>query len=163
MSLLGLMPCRVTPRDTANLLVPAAYCCRPVMSLLVLLPSRVTPGDLADEFTCPSGVLFSPSHVTPGVLAQSCHSWSSRRRIYRTQRLIAFAQSSQSWISCPVMSLLQLLPSRVTPGVPAGEFPSSRGVLLSPIRVTPGTLAQSCHSCSPCQVASLLEVFLANF
>ena len=111
-----------------NLQVPATHCFRPVLSLLDPSPSHVTPGTLADEFTSPSGVLLLPSHVTPGAHAQSCHSWSSRRRIYKSQRLIAFAQSSHSCISCPVMSLLQHLSSRVTPGVLAGEFLSSRGV-----------------------------------
>ena len=59
------------------------------------------------------------SLVTPGALAQSCHSWSS----------------------FPVVSLLELLPSRVTPGAFAGEFLSSSGVLFSPSRITRGSLA----------------------
>ena len=118
------------------------------MSNLDLLASNVAPGDLADEFTSPSGVLLSPSHVTPGVLAQSCHPWSSRRRIYKSQRGIAFAQSSHSWISCPVISLLQLLSSRVNPAVLASEFLISSGVCLSPSRLTLGSFAQSCHSWS---------------
>ena len=65
------------------------------------------------------------------------------------------------------MSLLELLPCHVTPGaralsyqrlelVPchftpealADEFTSPCDVLLSPSRVTLGSIAQSCHSCS---------------
>ena len=41
------------------------------------------------------------------------------------------------------MSLLELLPSRVTPEAIAGEFLISSGVLFSLSRVTPEALAQS--------------------
>ena len=77
-----------------------------------------------------------PSNVTSGALAQSCHSWSS----------------------CPVESLLELLPSRVNPGSLPGEFLSSRGELHSPSRVTLVALAQSCHFLSSRPVMSLLEL-----
>ena len=61
------------------------------------------------------------------------------------------------------MSLLELLLSRVTPGILAGDFLISSGVLLSPSRVTPGTLAQSCQSWSVCPVVAILKLLPANF
>ena len=48
------------------------------------------------------------------------------------------------------MSILELAPSRVNPGSHPGEILSSRGELLSPSRVTPGALAQSCHILNSC-------------
>ena len=120
------------------------------MSALVLLPSRVNPGTLSGEFLISSGVLLTPSLVTPGSLAESC----------------------QPCKSCRVVSLLELLPSHVTPcalvsrvipGALADEFTSPRGAFLSPSRVTPGSLAQSCHSWSFCAVVALLELLPANF
>ena len=60
------------------------------------------------------------------------------------------------------MTLLELLPCRVTPGAAAGEFLSSGGLLLLPNRVTPGTLAQSYHSWNFCRIVKLLELVLAN-
>ena len=51
------------------------------------------------------------------------------------------------------MSLLELLPSPVTPG--GLEILVSPGASL----VTPGALAQSCHSWKICTVVSLLELF----
>ena len=56
------------------------------------------------------------------------------------------------------MSLLELLPSCVTPGVPDGEFLISSDVLLSPSRVNPGSRARSCHSRSSCPVVSLQDL-----
>ena len=61
------------------------------------------------------------------------------------------------------MSILEHLPSRVMPGTHGSEFQSSSGVMLSPIRVTHGSLAQPCHSWSSCPVMSLLELLSANF
>ena len=78
-----------------------------------------------------------PSHVTPGSLAQSCHF--SRN-----------CQSSDSWSSYPVMTLLVLLASPFIPGSLPGEFLSSIGEFLSPSRVTPGALAQSCQFLNSC-------------
>ena len=54
------------------------------------------------------------------------------------------------------MSRLELLPRRVTPGAAAGESLRSSGVLLSPNRVNPGAIAQSCHYWSSCSGNSLL-------
>ena len=48
----------------------------------------------------------------------------------------ALAQSGHILNSCPVMSLLELFPYRVTPGAPAGESLSSSGVMLSASHVT---------------------------
>ena len=77
-----------------------------------------------------------PSRVPPGALAASF-------------------EVRAAYLFRPVVSLLELLPShvtpgllpsRVTPGTLAGEFLISCGVLLSPRRVTPAHLAESCHS-----------------
>ena len=61
-----------------------------------------------------------PRHVTPGSLTQSCQSWSS----------------------CPVMTLLEHLPSHDKPGGQADKSTSTSGVLLSPKLVTPGAISQ---------------------
>ena len=53
------------------------------------------------------------------------------------------AQSSHFLNSCPVMSLLELLPRRVTPGSLPDEFLSSRGELIAHSCVNLGALAQS--------------------
>ena len=71
----------------------------PDMSVLKLLPSRVTPVSLAQS--------------CPGDLAESCHFWSSCRRI---SKFLA------AYCLCPVVSLLELSPSRIPPGGLAGEF-----------------------------------------
>ena len=64
------------------------------------------------------------------------------------------------------MTLLVLLPYRVTPGAAAGEFLSSGGLLFCPIvlllellpsHVTPGTFAESCNSWSSCWRISKFE------
>ena len=89
-SLLELMP--------AKFKVRAAYCFCPVVPLLERLtrqdtsgglPSRVTPGSLASKFLISSGVMLSPSCVTPA----------------------AAELTFRSWISCPVESLLEPLPT----------------------------------------------------
>ena len=91
-----------------------------------LLASHVTPGALADGITFFSGVLLSHCGDTPLSLAQSCHYWRY----------------------CPVVSLLELLPSRVTPGALAQscQFLNFRQVLsrleLLSSHVTPGDLTQ---------------------
>ena len=77
-----------------------------------------------------------PNLVTPVAPAQSCHSWSTFLRISKFQRRIDFAQSCHTWSSCPVISLLDHLPSRVTCGA----------------------LAQSCHFLCSCPFMSLLEL-----
>ena len=61
------------------------------------------------------------------------------------------------------MLLLWLSPSSIIPGVLAGELLISSGVLLSHGRVTPGSLAKSCHSWSSCRVVSPQDYVPANF
>ena len=86
-------------------------------------------------------------------------AWSTRRRISKLQRRIDFFQSCHSRSSCPVMLLLELLPSRVTPGALAGELLSYSGVWFTSSRVTPGSPDQSCHFRSSCSVLPLLALF----
>ena len=110
-SLLELYPSQVSP---GTLSLSCHYIStRPFMSLLEHLPSRVAPGTHGSEFLSSSDIMLSPSRVKPRSPGQSCHSWISRRRIYMSQRRIAFAQSSHSWISYPVMSLLVLSPTNL--------------------------------------------------
>ena len=165
MSFLDFLPSHVTPGVVAQSCRSSISC--PVMAHMELLPSHVTPRTLAGEFLNSSGVMLSRSRLTPGAFAQSRHSWrfvqscdtwNTCRRISDFQRRNAFATSCNSSISCPVMSLLELLPSRVTTGTAAGEFLISSGALLSPSRVTPGALAYASHTRSSCPVTSLLEL-----
>ena len=112
----------------------------PVMLVLDLLPSHVTPGAFTDAFTSPSGVLLSPSQVIPGALGshvtswalgQSCHSWSTCPVASLLELLPANLQVPAAYCFRPVVSLLYLLPRHVTPGALADVFTSHSGVLLS--------------------------------
>ena len=88
------------------------------MSLLEILPIRVTPGSLPREFRNSRRELLSPSVVNLGALALSCYFLNS----------------------CPDMSLLELLPRRVTPAA----------------------LAQSCHFLNSYPAMSLFELLSSH-
>ena len=64
------------------------------------------------------------------------------------------AQSCHPWSSCPVLTLLELLPSHVTSSTLALVISLLE---LLPSLVTSFALAQACHSWSTCPVISHLE------
>ena len=150
MSLLVHLPSLVTPRDIAQSSTPGTLAAEFLSSSVVLLsPSRLTPGSLVQSCHscsyCPVMPLLEllPSQITPEVLAQSCHACSSCRVVSLLELLPSHGTTwthAQPWLifnSRPVMSPLETMPSHVIPGSLAGQFLSSRGVLLSPCRITP--------------------------
>ena len=143
-SLLELLPSHVTSESISQSCHFLNSC--PVMSLLELLHSHVTPGahDQSCHFlsTCPGMSLLelSPTHVTPGALAVhvttgaralSCHSWSSCPVMLLLELSPTNLQVQATYCFRPVVSLLDLLPSHVTPGALADEVTRPCGELLS--------------------------------
>ena len=103
------------------------------------------PGTLAGEYLISSGELLSPRRVTPAYLAQSCNSWNSCRVVSLLELLPANFLFPAAHCCRPVVSLLELLPMQVTPGALVQSRPSlsSRPVMFS---------------WSSCPVVSLLEL-----